>query len=166
MGRQRPSAVTNAVRTQWVLVAVSGAATLVAYLMRDDLLRAWAESNSAARQILEQGGLTALEDSAISLPAFVPVAVVTFVVYASLAWVLVAMFQHAHGWARWSLLALAAGFLFAVVVIVRAAPPTPFVVLGVVAVLLDLVLAWFLLRRECGEWIRGAGFSERREHAG
>ena len=60
MGRRRPSAVTNAIRAQWVLVAVSGVATLTAFLMRDDLLRAWAESNSAARDILEQGGLEAL----------------------------------------------------------------------------------------------------------
>lgn len=166
MVRRRPSAVTRAILTQWVLVAVSGVATLVAYLLRDDLLRAWAETNSAARQILEQGGLAALEQSAISLPAFVPVAVVTFVVYASLAWVLVAMFQHGHGWARWSLVALAAGFLFAVVVILLASPPTPFVVLGVIAVLLDLALVWFLLRRECGDWIRAAELAERREHAG
>ena len=166
MVRRRPSAVTRAILTQWVLVAVSGVATLVAYLLRDDLLRAWAETNSAARQILEQGGLAALEQSAISLPAFVPVAVVTFVVYASLAWVLVAMFQHGHGWARWSLVALAAGFLFAVVVIVLASPPTPFVVLGVVAALVDLALVWFLVQRECGDWIRGAELAERREHAG
>lgn len=166
MGRQRPSAVTNAIRTQWVLVAVSGVATLVAYLMRDDLLRAWAESNSAAREILEQGGLDALEASAISLPSFIPVAVVTFVVYAALAWVLAAMFQHGHGWARWSLVALAAGFLFAVVIIVRADPPTPFVVLGVIAVVVDLALVWFLLRRECGEWIRGTEQASTREPAG
>jgi len=166
MGRQRPSAVSNAIRTQWVLVAVSGAATLVAYLMRDDLLRAWAESNSAAREILEQGDIPALEASAISLPSFVPVAVVTFVIYAALAWVLGAMFQHGHAWARWSLVALAAGYLFAVVIIIRADPPTPFVVFGVVAVLLDLALAWFLLRRECGEWIRGTVLAEKREHAG
>jgi hypothetical protein len=166
MGRQRPSAVTNAIRTQWVLVAVSAAATLAAYLLRDDLLRAWAESNSAAREILEQGGLPALEASAISLPSFVPVAVVSFIIYAALAWVLVAMFQHGHGWARCSLVALAVGYLFAVVVIIRADPPTPFVVLGVVAVLLDLGLVWLLLRRECGEWIRSAGLAEKRQHAG
>lgn len=166
MGRQRPSAVTNAIRTQWVLVGVSGVATLVAFLMRDDLLRAWAESNSAARDILEQGGLEALEQSAISLPSFVPVAVVTFIVYAALVWVLVAMFQHGHAWARWSLLALAVGALFAVVIILRASPPTPLVVLGVVAALLDLVLMWFLLRRECGEWSRGDEPAGTHEHAG
>jgi hypothetical protein len=166
MGRQRPSPVTNAIRTQWVLVAVSGVATLVAFLMRDDLLRAWAESNSAARDILEQGGLEALEQSAISLPSFVPVAVVTFIVYAALAWVLVAMFQHGHGWARWSLLALAVGALFAVVIILRASPPLPLVALGVVAALIDLALMWFLLRRECGEWVRGDEPAGAHEHAG
>lgn len=166
MGRQWPSAVTNAIRAQWLLVAVCGAATLLTYLTRDDLLLAWAESNSAAQAMLDQGGLEALKNSTIAVPAFVPVVVVTFIVYAALAWVLAVLFRSGHGWARWSLLALAAGFLFGVVVIGRADLPAPFFVLGAIAVVLDLALVWFLMRRECGAWIRGTDLAEEREHTG
>jgi hypothetical protein len=166
MGRQRPAAVTNALRAQWALVGVGALGTLLTVLQRDEVLRAWIEANPNARAYFEQGGMAALEASSISIPAFVPVAVVTFVVYAALAWVLGVMFGHGHRWARWSLLTLAAGLLFAAVVVVRAAPPTSFVAVAVVVVLIDLALGWLLLRRECGEWVRAVELAEEREHAG
>lgn len=165
MGRQRPASVTNALRAQWALVGVGAVGTVLAAVMREDLLLAWVDSNSAAREIVAEGGLVALEQSAISIPSFVPVAVVSFIVYACLAWVLAVLFREGHGWARWSLLALAVSLLFAAFVVYRAEPPTPFVVLGVVAVVLDLALVWFLLRRDSGEWVRGATLAEQREHA-
>ncbi len=155
MGRQRPSAVSNAIRTQWALVAASAVLTLLAVVMREDLLRDWAES---------RGGLEFVRESQLSIPSFAPVAVVSFVVYAALAWVLVVMFRHGHAWARWSLVALAASFLFAAVVIARASPPAPFLVVGAVGAVLDVALMWFLLRRACGEWIRGSVLAEDREH--
>jgi hypothetical protein len=151
MGRQRPTAVSNAIRAQWALVAASAALTLLTVVMREDLLRDWAEP---------RGGLEFVRESQLSIPSFGPVALVSFVVYAALAWVLVVMFQHGHGWARWSLLALAVSFLFATVVIARASPPVPFLVLCAVVAVLDLALMWFLLRRTCGEWIRGSVLAE------
>jgi hypothetical protein len=157
MGRQRPSAVSNAIRVQWALVAASAALTLLTLVMREELLRDWAEP---------RGGLEFVQESQLSIPSFGPVAVVSFVVYAALAWVLVVMFQHGHGWARWSLLALAVSFLFSAFVIARAAPPVPFLVVGAVAAVLDLALMWFLLRRSCGEWVRGTVLAEDREHTG
>lgn len=156
MGRQRPTSVTNALRTQWALVAVSATATLVTVLLRDALLEDWARS---------RGGLDAVEQSGIATPAFVPVALVTFIVYASLAWVIAVLFREGHQWARWSLLALAAGFLFTVYVIYRTDPPTAFLVVGAIATVLDLALIWFLLQRDSGEWVRGAGLAEEREHS-
>ena len=166
MGRQRPASVTNALRAQWALVAVGAVSTLLTVVMREDLLRAWADSNSAARAIVAEGGLVALEQSAISIPAFAPVAVVSFIVYACLAWVIAVLFREGHAWARWSLLALAAALLFAALVVYRADPPMPFMVLGVLAVALDLVLVWFLLQRDSGEWVRGATLAEEHEQIG
>lgn len=160
MGRQRPSSVTNAVRAQWGLVAVSGVATLLTVLMREDLLQAWIDSNPTARAIFADGGMAALRESSISVPAFVPVAVVSFLVYALLAWVLASLFRQGHGWARWALVALAAFFLFGAYVIYRTDLPTPFLVFGTVAVLLDLVVVAFLLHPDTGEWIRGAELAE------
>ena len=157
MGRQRPTSVTNALRAQWALVVVCAIGTAVTVLMRDTLLENWAAT---------RGGLAAVEQSGIATPAFAPVALVTFVVYASLAWVIAVLFREGHRWARWSLLSLAACSLFAIYVIFRAAPPAPFLVVGMVAVLLDLALAWFLLQRDSGEWVRGAELAEEHEHAG
>ncbi|MEJ7793939.1 MAG: hypothetical protein WKF50_00160 [Nocardioides sp.] len=157
MGRQRPTSVTNALRVQWALVGVSAIGTGVTVLMRDALLEDWADA---------RGGLDAVEQSGIATPAFVPVALVTFIVYASLAWVIAVLFRAGHRWARWSLLSLAAGFLFAIYVIYRADPPPAFLVVGVVAALFDLALIWFLAQRDSGEWVRGAELAEEHQHAG
>jgi hypothetical protein len=162
MGRQRPRSVSNAIRVQWALVALAGIATLLTILLRDDLLRAWVDSNATARALVDEGGLEALQDSSISVPAFVPVAVVSFLVYALLAWVLAVLFREGHGWARWSLVALAAAHLFGAVVIYRADPPAAFLPLVALAAVLDLALTWFLLQRDTAEWVRGAALAEQR----
>lgn len=163
MGRQRPGSVSNAIRVQWALVAVSALAALLTRLMDDQLLRTWVDSNSAAQAIVGEGGLEALENSAISVPSFTPVAVVSFVVYGLLAWVLTVLFREGHGWARWSLVALAVSHLFGAFVVFRAGPPTPFVVLVVVTLLLDLALVGLLASRETGRWVRGFDLAEDRQ---
>lgn len=164
MGRQRPRSVTLAVRVQWLLVALAALATLLTVLMRDDLLRAWIDSNPGARAEFESGGMQGLRESAISVPAFVPVTLVSFIVYALLAWVLAMLFREGHRWARWSLVALAAFHLFGAVVVFRADLPTPFLPLVALTAALDVVLVWFLLQSDSGEWVRGAALAtERRQ---
>ena len=61
MGRQRPSAVSNAIRVQWALVAASGVLALLTVVMREDLLSDWAES---------RGGLEFVRESQLSIPSF------------------------------------------------------------------------------------------------
>lgn len=157
MGRQRPMAVTNSLRAQAALVGVAAAGTLLTVLSRDSLLEDWARS---------RGGLDAIEQSGIATPAFAPVAVVALVVYGLLGWVLAVLFREGHGWARWSLLALAAGFLFAAFVTWRADPPGSFVALGAIAALIDVALIWFLVQRDSSEWVRGTELAGEREPAG
>lgn len=156
MGRQRPASVTNAIRAQWALVVVGAVGTALTWVLRDDLLADWASG---------RGGLDAVEASGIAVPAFVPVAVVTYLVYVSLAWVLGVLFAHGHAWARWSLLAMAAGAVFAASVAWQAGPPLPFVVFAALTILLDVLLAFFLLQRDTGEWTRGTELAEEHEHA-
>lgn len=163
MGRQRPAAVSNALRVQWLLVAAGAVGTLLAFVLREEMLLTWIEANPNAAAYYEQGGMEALEESSLSIPAFVPVAVVSFIIYALLAWVLGALFGHGHRWARWSLVALAAGVLFAVYVVVGVSPPTAFVVLVSAVAALDLLLLVLLLQRDCGEWVRGAALAEEHE---
>lgn len=157
MGRQRPGAVTNAVRVQGALVLVAGLSTVLVAVLREDLVQVWAES---------RGGLDAVEQSQIPPPAFVPVAVVTFVVYALLVWVLASLFGKGHRWARYALGATAVAAIFSMLVIVRASPPAPLLVMGAVAAVLNAVLLWFLAARDTAEFIRGAQLAEAREHAG
>lgn len=157
MGRQRPTVVAYALRVQWALVAVTAIAVVATVLLRDTLLESWA---------LSRGGLDAVEQSGIATPAFVPVTLVSFIVYASLAWVIAVLFREGHRWARWSLFLLAAGFLFVVYVIYRTDPPAALLVVGAIAAALDVALIWFLLQRESGEWVRGAQLAEEHEHTG
>jgi hypothetical protein len=157
MGRQRPSSVSNAVRVQAAVVGVSALATLLVALLQDDLLRTWAESH---------GGLDAVRQSQIAPPAFVPVAVVSFIVYALLVWVLASLFGKGHRWARFALAATSVSFVFSMLVIYRADPPGSLLVLAVVGVVLNGVLLWLLASRDTGEFIRGTQLAEgRREHS-
>lgn len=156
MGRQRPGAVSGAVRVQMALVVVAGLATVLVAVLRDDLTRIWAES---------RGGLDAVEQSQIPPPAFVPVAVVSFIVYALLVWVLAVLFGKGHGWARYALAATAVSAMFSMLVIYRASPPVPLVVMGAVAIVLNGALLWLLASRDTAEFIRGARLAEAREHS-
>ena len=156
MGRQRPGSVTNAIRVQAALVGVSALGTGMVAVLRDDLVRAWAE---------DQGGLDAVRQSQLAAPAFVPVAVVSFIVYALLVWVIGSLFGKGHAWARYALGATAVSFVFVMLVIYRADPPTSLVALGVVGVALDVVLLWLLASRDTSEFIRGTHLAEEREHS-
>ncbi len=162
MGLQRPASVTNAIRVQMALVAVSGLTTLLTVLQRNDLVVAWAEGNPTARPILDEGGLSALEDSSINIPAFGQVAVVSFVTFALLAAVLLALFRHGHNSARISLTVLAVFFLFAMLAIYRVDPPTLFAVCAAVSAVLDVVLVYFLWHRDTNAFLRGAAIASGR----
>ena len=162
MGRQQPAAVTNAIRVQMALVAVSGLTTLLTVIQRDELIVAWAEGNPTARPILDEGGLNALEESSINIPAFAPVAIVSFVTFALLAAVLVALFRHGHNSARVSLTVLAVFFLFAMLAVYRLDPPPLFVVFAAVSAVLDVVLVYFLWHRDTTAFLRGSALASGR----
>lgn len=145
MGRQRPASVTSAIRAQLALVGVGAVTTLVTVLQRGELLRIWADRHPTG----------------IDPPAFVPVAVVLFVTFSLLAAVLVVFFRGGHGSARVALTVLAGFFLLAMTAVLRLHPPTLFVVLAVVAALLDLVLVFFLWHKDTTEFLRGAALAAR-----
>lgn len=156
MSRQQPGSVTNAIRVLVGLVALSGVTALLTAVFRDDLVRSWADGNATAREILDQGGLVALDQSQLSPPAFVPVAIVLFVVFACLAGVLVMFFRDGHNWARVSLSALVVFTAIGSLAGISSAPPILFQVLSVASILLDLVLLAFLWHRDTSTYLRGA----------
>ena len=108
MGRQWPGSVVNAMRCLSALVVLMALGTVLTILLQDDLIEAWAEGNPGAREILREGGIEALKASSISLPAFVPVVVVMFVVLLGLLAVLRVFFREGYEWARVSLAAVGA----------------------------------------------------------
>ncbi len=156
MSRQQPGSVTNAIRVLGGLVALSGLTALLTVVLRDELVRSWADGHATAREIMARGGLEALDKSSITPPAFVPVAIVLFFVFAALAGVLVMFFRDGHNWARLSLSALVVFMGMASLAALRTGPPTPFLVLSAVSIVLDLALLVCLWHKDTTAYIQGA----------
>jgi hypothetical protein len=157
MGRQWPNSVVNAMRCLTVLVVLMGVGTVLTVVLQDDLIEAWAEGNPGAREILDQGGIEALKASSIALPAFVPVVVVMFIVLLGLLLVLRVFLREGYEWARLSLVSVALLIgLAAALIAFRENPPAVFVVLCVVALVVDLAFVALLAHPDTTEFIRGA----------
>ena len=145
MGRQRPGAMTSAIRAQLALVGVAGLTTLLVVVQRDELVRSW----------------SARHPTGIDPPAFVPVAVVLFITFGLLAAVLLVFFRAGHGSARLALTALAGLFLVSMFAVFRLDPPLLFVVMAMVSALVDLVVLYLLWHRDTSEFLRGAALAAR-----
>ena len=157
MGRQWPGSVVNAMRCLGALAVLMGLGTVLTIALQDELVEAWAEGNPGAREILREGGIEALKASSISLPAFVPVVVVMFVVLLGLLAVLRVFFREGYEWARLSLAAL--GLLIGLaagLIAFRENPPAVFVVLCVVTLLVDVVFLALLAHPDTTEFVRGS----------
>ena len=157
MGRQWPGTVVNATRSLVALVVLMGLSTFLTIVLRDDLIESWAEGNPAAREILRDGGVEALKASSISLPAFVPVMVVMYIVVLGLVAVLWVFFREGYEWARVSLavVGLFVG-LSAGLIAFRESPPAVFVILCAVTLVLDVVFIGLLFHPDTTEFVRGA----------
>lgn len=153
MGRQLPGSIVNAVRVLAAIVLVSGATATLTWVQSDEVILSWAEGNSSAQDILAEGGLDALRQSPIA-PDFVPLAIVSFLVFATLAVVLAAFLVSGHGWARVGLTAMVALGVLVAAVGLRNSLPTMFVVLSLANLVLYAVLLFFLWRRETSDYLR------------
>lgn len=151
--RQLPGSITNALRSLVAIVLVLGATAALTWVQRDDVIRSWAKGNPSAQDLLASGGMDALRESAI-VPKFVPLALVSFVVFVILALVLAAFLVDGHGWARLGLTATAVfGVLVAAVGLRHSLPPL-FVVLSSLALVLYAALVFFLWRRDTSAYLR------------
>jgi len=157
MGRQWPASVVNAMRCLTALVALMAVGTLLTIVLQDDLIESWAEGNPGASEILAEGGVEALRSSSIALPAFVPVVVVMFIVLLGLLAVLRVFLREGYEWARMSLagVALLIG-LAAGLIAFREGPPLVFVVVCVLALVVDVAFLAFLAHPDTTAFIRGA----------
>lgn len=154
-GPEVPGTVRAAVATTWVLVGVLGLAAVFTVVLNDQIVRAWASGNPAARELLEQGGMEALRGGSVAVPSFVPVAVVSFVLAVVIAWVLAGLLGGPGAWG--ARLGLTLMVLFAVVMTVfglRYDLPAFFVAITVLALLLELVLLGLLWHPRTNDWVR------------
>lgn len=156
MVRDLPGSVVNSMRVLGLIVATSGLITLLIWLMRDDVLLAWAEGNEGAQVILAEGGVDALRASP-SAPGFVALAVVAFVGFALLAVVLGSFFLGGHPWTRLVLTATAGVGVLVGAVCLANDLPVVFVVLSGVIIVEGLVLLFFLWQRETTAHLRHTG---------
>jgi O-antigen/teichoic acid export membrane protein len=154
MKRQVPRSVTTSIWLLRAVVAWSGLTALLTYVFRDDLVLSWAEGNKAAQTILDEGGMEALQESSINIPAFAPLAIVLFVVFAALAGVLVVFFRGGHAWARTAITAMVLFLAFSTAVGLDRDLPVLFAVLSVVALLLNAALLLFLWHKDTTAYLK------------
>ena len=150
-----PAAVKRATWLLWALVLLGLVTTVLTVVLRDELIRSWAEGRPDIRPLLESQGLEAVKDGAVQPPAFVPVAIVLFVVVALLIWVLLAFFRNGYNWARISLAALLVSVAIGTVAALRAGPPTTFVVLSFVSFVVELAALAYLWHPQTNQYFRG-----------
>ena len=139
MSMQRPATVTASIWLTVGVLAVSGISALLTLVFEDELLAAWRDGRS--------------DTSSVQQPAFVPVALVMFVVMAMLMTVLLMFFREGHNWSRVLIIALILLLGVATLAVLRTRPPALFMVLCSLSILLDLAAVWCLLHKDTRAWI-------------
>lgn len=140
-----PDSVLRAIWGLRALVLVGAVTAAMVVLFRDDLIASWSVGHPI--------------DSAIKPPAFVPVALVLFVVTAGLILVLVPFLRTAHPWARYSLVTIVLAVLLATVAGLRTDPPVVFVVISAASILLEFVILALLFHRDTSAFLRGSAIA-------
>src|SRR4029078_5774302 len=80
MSAEQPVSVTRARQLLAVLVALRAGVTSLIVGLQDQLIKSWAEGRPDTRKVLRSQGLDAVKDGEVHVPAFIPVALVLFVV--------------------------------------------------------------------------------------
>lgn len=146
---ERPASLTWALRLLGVLVVFAGLVVLMMVLFNDDLVRAWAQGNPAARHVLDTQGLDALKhpssDNKIRAPQFIAPAVTLYGVFIGIIWVLSVFLGNGFEWARISLTVLLLFTAVASVGGILTSPPVLFIALTLLAIAIGvaaLVAMW------------------------
>jgi hypothetical protein len=155
MSAEQPVSMTRAQQLLAVLVALGAVVTVLIVVLRDQLIRSWAQGRPDTRKVLRTRGLEAVKNGEVHVPAFIPVALVLFVVVALLIWVLSAFLRGGYGWARVALTVTL--FFLAVGTIggLRTGAPATFMVLSVASFPIELAAAYFLWHKDTTAYLRG-----------
>jgi len=154
MSGQQPASLTWAKRALAAVVALGFVTTVLIVVLQDQLIRSWAMGRPDMRRVLRTQGLEAVKNGEVHVPAFVPVAVVMFVVVALLIWVLAAFLRGGYNWARVSLTLTL--FFLAVGTIggLRTGAPPVFMVLSVASFPLEAAAIYFLWHKDTSAYLR------------
>ena len=137
---KRPAAVDLASWLLWLHVASGLVVSVLVVVFREDLEEAWSAGHPA--------------DSAIQPLAFVPVAIVLYVVVALLMLSLIPFFRNGANWARHSLAAMVLVIVLSTVAVLRTDPPTLFVVLSIASLALDALVLLYLWHPDTSRYMR------------
>lgn len=144
MGQQatapRSRMVTGAVWLTVAAIGMAGLATLVTLLFKDELVDNWASERP--------------DVSTLSPPAYVPVAVTMFFVVAMLTFVVLAFFRQGYEWARVLLTFTAVMLAAATLAVLRTGPPTLFLVVAIVSLVVDLAAIAALWHKDTRDFCR------------
>jgi len=155
MSDQQPASLVWAQRALWAIVALGLVTTVLMVVLRDELIRTWAEGRRDLRRVLNTQGLDGVKNGEVHVPAFVPVAVVMFVVMALLIWVLVMFVRSGYGWARMSLTFTLVFLAIGTIGALRTGAPAVFMVLSVASFPLEAVAIYFLWHKDTSAYLRG-----------
>ena len=160
MSGQQPASLTWASRALAAIVALGLLTTVLIVVLRDQLIRSWAEGRRDLRRVLNTQGLDGIKNGEVHVPAFVPVAVVLFVVVALLIWVLAAFLRSGYNWARISLTLTLVFLAVGTIGGLRTGAPTVFMVLSVVSFPLEALAIYFLWHKDTSAYLRGTWVAE------
>jgi hypothetical protein len=137
------------------VVALGAVVTVLTVVLRDQLIRTWAEGRPDLRRVLRTQGLDAIKNGEVHVPAFVPVALVLFVVVAALVWVLAAFLRGGYNWARVALTVTLFFLAVGTIAGLRTGAPTTFVVLSLVSFPLEAAAGYFLWHKDTSAYLKG-----------
>jgi hypothetical protein len=160
MSAEQPVSMTRAQQLLAALVALGAVVTVLIVVLQDQLIESWAEGRPDTRKVLRAQGLEAVKDGDVHVPAFIPVALVLFVVVALLIWVLAAFLRGGYGWARMSLTVTLFFLAVGTIAGLRTGAPTTFMVLSVVSFPIEAAAAYYLWHKDTSAYLRGTWAAE------
>jgi hypothetical protein len=156
MSGQQPASLVWAQRMLAALVAVGLVVTVLIAVLRDQLIRSWAEGRPDLRRVLDTQGLDGIKNGEVHVPAFVPVSVVLFVVVALLIWVLTAFLRGGYNWARVALTVTLFFLAVGTIAGLRTGAPATFMTLSVASFPIEAAAVYFLWHKDTSAYIRGS----------
>src|SRR3954454_893150 len=165
MDAHHPASLTWARRMLAALVALGALVTVLIVVLRDQLIRTWAQGRPDTRKVLRTGGLDAVKDGEVHVPHFIPVALTLFVVVALLIWVLTAFLRGGYGWARVALTITLFFLAVGTVAGLRTGAPATFVVLSLLSFPIEAAAAYFLWHHDTSRFVRGTWTAPEAEDA-